>query len=143
MRLAPNVPEWLPAIVSDEERILPVLANLISNARKVTPPGGTITLGADVADGAVRFSVADAGPGIAPEHRQRIFDWFWRASHERAERGTGLGLAIAKGIVDAHGGHIEVESTPGHGATFSFTIPTARPNATATELPAATALATA
>ena len=143
VRLGPNVPEWLPAIVGDEERILQVLANLISNARKVTPPGGSITLGADVADGAVRFSVADSGPGIAPEHRQRIFDWFWRASHERAERGTGLGLAIAKGIVDAHGGHIEVESTPGHGATFSFTIPTARPSATVTGLPAATELATA
>ena len=136
VRLGADVPEWLPAIVGDEERILQVLANLISNARKVTPPGGTITLGAHAVDDAVRFSVADSGPGIAPEHRQRIFDWFWRASHERAERGTGLGLAIAKGIVDAHGGRIDVESTPGHGATFSFTIPTARPNATAGELPA-------
>ena len=96
-------------------------------SRLSSSPNGTITLGAAEADGAVRFSVSDTGPGIAPEHRQRIFDWFWRASHERAERGTGLGLAIAKGIVDAHGGRIEVESTPGHGATFSFTIPTARP----------------
>jgi signal transduction histidine kinase/DNA-binding NarL/FixJ family response regulator len=136
--LAPDVSEWLPAIVGDEERILQVLANLISNARKVTPPGGSITLGAGVVDGAVRFSVTDSGPGIAPEHRQRIFDWFWRASHERAERGTGLGLAITKGIVDAHGGRIEVESTPGHGAKFSFTIPTARPTSGATE-PAAAA----
>jgi signal transduction histidine kinase/DNA-binding NarL/FixJ family response regulator len=142
VKLAPDVPEWLPAIVGDEERILQVLANLISNARKVTPPGGVITLGAAVTEGAVRFSVADTGPGIAREHRERIFDWFWRASHERAERGTGLGLAIAKGIVDAHGGRIEVESTPGHGATFSFTIPTARPTATTTE-PATAALAMA
>jgi signal transduction histidine kinase/DNA-binding NarL/FixJ family response regulator len=126
VQLAPDAPEWLPAIAGDEERILQVLANLISNARKVTAPGGSITLGAGLADGAVRFTVADEGPGIAAEHRERIFDWFWRASHERAERGTGLGLAIAKGIVDAHGGRIEVESTPGHGATFSFTIPTSR-----------------
>jgi signal transduction histidine kinase len=69
--------------------------------------------------------VSDNGPGIAPEHLEHIFDWFWRASHERAERGTGLGLAIAKGIVDAHGGRLTVESVAGHGATFSFTIPRA------------------
>jgi len=142
VQLAPEVPEWLPAIVADEERILQVLANLISNARKVTPATGVITLGARAVDGAVRFSIADSGPGIPREHHQRIFDWFWRASHERAERGTGLGLAIAKGIVDAHGGRIEVESTPGHGATFSFTVPTARPT-TITSDPAAAARASA
>ena len=131
VRLAPNVAETLPAIVGDEQRILQVLANLIANARKFTPADGTITLGAGAVDGAVRFTVADTGPGIDPEHRGHIFDWYWRASHERTERGTGLGLAIAKGIVEAHGGRIDVESTPGQGATFSFTIPFARSTATA------------
>ena len=127
--LAGDVPESLPAIVGDEERILQVIGNLISNARKVTPSGGRITLGARLEGGAVRFSVTDTGPGIAPEHQAHIFDWFWRASHERAERGTGLGLAIAKGIVEAHGGRIDVDSTPGYGANFAFTIPVARASA--------------
>jgi signal transduction histidine kinase/CheY-like chemotaxis protein len=128
--LAADVPESLPAIVGDEQRILQVIGNLVSNARRVTPAGGAIALGAHLAGGSVRFSVADTGPGIAPEDQAHIFDWFWRASHERAERGTGLGLAIAKGIVEAHGGRINVESRPGSGATFSFTIPLARPSVT-------------
>jgi signal transduction histidine kinase len=127
VRLAPGVPDSLPWIVGDEQRIVQVLANLIANARKFTPPGGSITLGARATPDAVRFSVSDTGPGIALDDQLHIFDWFWRASHERAQRGTGLGLAIAKGIVEAHGGSIAVESTPGHGATFSFTIPLARP----------------
>lgn len=128
VHLACGLPEWLPRITGDEQRILQVLGNLISNARKVTPPGGTITLGAIVVGDAVRFSVSDTGSGIAPADQPHIFDWFWRASHERAERGTGLGLAIAKGIVEAHDGHIDVESTLGRGSTFSFTIPLDRPN---------------
>jgi len=125
VRLADEVPEWLPAIAGDEQRILQVAANLIVNARKFTPTGGSITLGARVAGDAVQFSVSDTGPGIALEDQRHIFDWFWRASHERAERGTGLGLAIAKGIVEAHGGRITVASAPGCGSTFSFTIPLA------------------
>ena len=123
VRLADAVPDSLPTILADEERVLQVLINLISNALKVTPAGGAVTLGAGASSGAVTFTVTDAGPGIAAEHRHHIFDWFWRASHERAERGTGLGLAIAKGIVEAHGGRIAAESTPGHGSTFSFTVP--------------------
>ena len=126
VRLADDVPDSLPEIAGDEERILQVLGNLISNARKVTPVYGSITLGAVLTDGGVRFSLADTGPGIAPEDRAKIFDWFWRASHERARRGTGLGLPIAKGIVEAHGGRIDFESTLGKGTTFSFTIPLAR-----------------
>jgi signal transduction histidine kinase/DNA-binding NarL/FixJ family response regulator len=132
VRLAPGVPDSLPWVVGDEQRILQVLANLIANARKFTPPGGSITLGARATSDAVRFWVSDMGPGIDPDDQPHIFDWFWRATHERAERGTGLGLAIAKGIVEGHGGSITVESTPGHGATFSFTIPLARPVAAVT-----------
>ena len=129
VRLAADLPEWLPAVVADEQRLLQVLANLITNARKVSSPGASITLGAVAIGEAVRFSVSDTGSGIAPEDQPHIFDWFWRASHERAERGTGLGLAIAKGIVEAHGGRIDVDSAPGCGSTFSFTIPCAQPNA--------------
>jgi signal transduction histidine kinase/DNA-binding NarL/FixJ family response regulator len=131
VHLARDVPEWLPSIDGDELRILQVIGNLVSNARKVTPPNGAIALGARPVTGAVRFFVADTGPGIEPEHRRHIFDWFWRASHERAERGTGLGLAIAKGIVEAHGGRIDVDSLPGAGATFWFTIPRTRVGANA------------
>jgi signal transduction histidine kinase/CheY-like chemotaxis protein len=125
LRLADGVPDTLPAVIGDEQRILQALANLLANALKFTPPEGVITLGATAVAGAVQFSVSDTGPGIEADHVVHIFDWFWRASHERAERGTGLGLAIAKGIVEAHGGRITVDSTPGHGATFSFTVPLA------------------
>lgn len=133
-RLADDVPDHLPAVAGDEDRLLQVLANLLSNARKFVGPGGSITLGANVVGEWVRFRVSDTGPGIAPEDQRHIFDWYWRASHERSERGTGLGLAIAKGIVDAHGGRIAVESAPGQGTTFSFTVPlaSARPDAKAT-----------
>ena len=127
IRLAPGMPDSLPRIVGDEQRVLQVLANLIANARKFTPPGGSITLGALATTDAVRFWVCDTGPGIDPDDQTHIFDWFWRASQERAQLGTGLGLAIAKGIVEAHGGSIAVESRVGYGATFSFTIPLARP----------------
>ena len=123
VRLAPDVPEFLPTIVGDEQRILQVLGNLISNARKFSRPGGSITLGAAVVGGMLRFSVSDTGSGIAREDQPHIFDWFWRVARDRAERGAGLGLAIARGIVNAHGGDIAVASSPGNGATFSFTIP--------------------
>jgi K+-sensing histidine kinase KdpD len=71
----------------------------------------------------VCFAISDAGPGIQPEHLQHIFDRFWKRETE-GRKGTGLGLFIAKGIVEAHGGHILVESVPGRGTTFYFTLPT-------------------
>jgi len=141
VRLAASVPDWLPAVAGDEQRILQVMANLISNARKFTPPDGSITLGARATGDAVEFWVTDTGAGIAPADQRHIFDWFWRASHERAERGTGLGLAIAKGIVEAHGGRITVDSEPGRGSRFSFTIPLAARAATSDRDAAAAASA--
>jgi signal transduction histidine kinase len=135
VQLASDVAERLPAVEADDVRILQVLGNLISNARRFTPPGGSITLGAGATGDRVRFFVSDTGQGIAPEHTAHIFDWFWRASHDRAERGTGLGLAIAKGIVEAHGGRIDVESAPGRGSTFSFTVPVARGRRAVTDSP--------
>ena len=116
----------IPPIEADEERVLQVLENLIGNALKFTPPGGVVTVGARRAPepGWVFFSVRDNGPGISPEHLPRVFDRFWQAqSSDR--RGSGLGLAICKAIVEAHGGRIWVESEPGKGASFLFTLPAA------------------
>jgi PAS domain S-box-containing protein len=107
----------------DESRIVQVLANLIRNAIKFTPDGGRITVTADAIDGVVRFSVTDTGIGIDPALHQRIFDRYWHASAGARKRGTGLGLSIAKGIVEAHGGRIWVDSEAGAGSTFSFSLP--------------------
>jgi PAS domain S-box-containing protein len=112
-------------VFADGERLLQVFENLIGNALKFTPRGGSVTVGARVADGDVCFSVADTGGGIAAANIPRLFDRFWQL--KRAERrGAGLGLPIAKGLVEAHGGRIWVESTVGRGTTFFFTIPTAK-----------------
>jgi signal transduction histidine kinase len=91
---------------------------------KFTQPGGRITAGATSRDDEVVFSVADTGCGIPSENLPRVFDRFWQATR-RGREGAGLGLPITKGIVEAHAGRIWVESTPGRGSTFFFTIPTA------------------
>jgi signal transduction histidine kinase len=113
------------AVAADHERVLQVFSNLVGNALKFTPQGGCITLAAEPQGAMVRFAVLDSGPGIAPEHLPRIFDRFWKKDIS-GTRGTGLGLFIAKGIVDAHGGRIWVESTIGQGAAFYFTLPIAK-----------------
>jgi PAS domain S-box-containing protein len=118
--------EHLPSIDADSERLLQVLANLIGNALKFTPAGGTITVGGDVRDNAVVFSVQDTGPGIAPEHIDQVFERRWHAG-QIGKHGMGLGLAIARGIVEAHGGRIWVTSTPGAGSLFEFSIPLGHP----------------
>ncbi|HEY4305078.1 MAG TPA: ATP-binding protein [Gemmatimonadaceae bacterium] len=112
---------------ADLGRISQVLDNLIGNAGKFTESGGRVVVRADSdAHGQVRFSVSDNGQGIAPEAQMRLFDRFWQA--RRADRrGIGMGLTICKGIVEAHGGRIWVESTPGIGTKFSFTIPSPTP----------------
>jgi len=108
----------------DRDRVLQVLTNLIGNAIKFTKPAGSIVLGVDLARGNVCFFVRDTGPGIAAEELPHIFDRFWQA-RRRARSGVGLGLSIAKGIVDAHGGRIWVESTVDVGSVFYFTLPSA------------------
>jgi signal transduction histidine kinase len=118
--MAPNLPD----IWADHDRLLQVFDNLIGNAIKFTKPHGQITLAAAAHAGEVLFSVADTGRGIATAHLPYVFDRFWQGSRDK-RRGAGLGLAIVKGIVEAHGGRIWVQSTPGHGSTFFFTIPTA------------------
>ena len=120
-------PGPLPQVWADHDRVLQVLSNLIGNAVKFTPEGGNVIVRAEAIDDSVRFSIADSGPGIRSEEVGRIFERFWQASRT-ASLGTGLGLPIAKGIVEAHGGKIWVESEPGIGTTFSFTLP-ARPAA--------------
>jgi PAS domain S-box-containing protein len=112
-------------IWADRDRVLQILENLIGNALKFTPSGGCITVGAALRPGVVQFWVADTGAGIEPEHQAHVFDRFWQA--RGAERhGAGLGLPIVKGLVEAHGGQIWLESTPGRGSTFWFTIPAQR-----------------
>ena len=110
-----------PKIDADPRRISQVLSNLLGNAIKFTPGGGTITVRVRSRDGALSVTVADTGRGIAPEDLPHIFDRYWRPKGSEAE-GTGLGLYIARGIVEAHGGRVWAESSP-EGATLVFTLP--------------------
>jgi len=122
--IATDVSPELPPIEADEERMHRVLENLVGNAIKFTGAGGRVTVGATRRDNDIVVWVKDTGTGIPADDMPHIFDRFWTAS--RLERqGTGLGLSICKGIVEAHGGHIWAESTPGMGTTVSFTIPAA------------------
>jgi len=118
--------EPLPEVFVDRHRVLQVFENLIGNALKFTPAGGRITVGAVAQSGAVLCYVRDTGPGIPAEAQPHLFDRFWQARRSGAQRrsGAGLGLAIVRGIVEAHGGRIWVESAPGEGSTFYFTLPT-------------------
>jgi len=123
-RLECRMPETLPSVHADRDRIHQVLSNLVGNALKFTPTGGTVTIEAEAVPGEVRCSVRDTGPGLTEEEVDRIFDPFWQAE-KTARLGFGLGLKIAKCIVEAHGGSMSVESVPGEGSTFSFTLPVA------------------
>jgi signal transduction histidine kinase len=119
-------PDLPSEVYWDQDRINEVLGNLLSNAFKFTPRGGAIELMLEPQDTGVFVEVRDTGAGIAPEQLPRIFDKFYQADNQGSARakGTGLGLAIAKQIVDAHGGTIAVESTPGVGTNFKITLPT-------------------
>src|SRR2546425_1068132 len=117
-----------PMVVSvDATRIRQLILNLLTNAVKYTPPGGTVRMRLGAADGRVTLSVADTGIGIAPGDLPHIFDRFWRADSARTRTGerpgAGLGLAISKWIAEAHGGRIDVVSRPGGGTTFTVTLP--------------------
>jgi len=123
--------EGVPDVYADRHRILQVLSNLIGNAMKFTPKGGVISFAGEPRTSDVLFTVSDTGPGIEKKHLSDIFSPYWQA--KRAERlGAGLGLPIAKGIVEAHGGAIWVESEPGKGTRFFFTLPVARAAAAVT-----------
>jgi signal transduction histidine kinase len=120
-RLEATVADDVDTVCADRDRLLQILSNLVGNAVKFTPPGGTITMAAEAEDGAVRLRVSDTGTGIRPEHIPHLFDRFWQATRTD-RRGLGLGLPIVKGLVEAHGSRIVVTSTVGEGTTFSFTI---------------------
>jgi signal transduction histidine kinase len=125
IRLEKSVEPPGVAVLADRERVLQVLSNLLGNAIKFTPDGGRITLSAAPKGDTVRFAVADSGPGIAPADLSHLFDRYWK--HDKGgTKGTGLGLFIAKGIVEAHQGRLWVESEPGRGTTFYFSLPSAR-----------------
>jgi two-component system, OmpR family, sensor histidine kinase KdpD len=113
----------LPPLRFDYVQIAQVLINLLENAVKYTPAGTPIAVTARRVPGAIEVSVHDHGPGIPPEHQLRLFDKFYRAPSAQAASGSGIGLAISKGLVEAHGGRIGVESEPGSGTTFRFTLP--------------------
>jgi signal transduction histidine kinase len=113
---APDTTVW-----ADRDRLAQVLGNLVGNALKFTPSGGSIRVEAEERDGFVVFVVTDSGPGIPAQDAAHVFERYWKAH----STGTGLGLFIAQGIVRAHGGRLDVMSTPGLGATFFFTIPRA------------------
>jgi signal transduction histidine kinase len=108
----------------DERRIKQVIFNLLSNAVKFTPAGGEVDVSATRVNGEVRVSVADTGPGIAPDDRDRIFEEFQQSEAGVGHRdGTGLGLALSKRFVELHGGRIWLESELGQGSTFTFALP--------------------
>lgn len=112
----------LPLIHADGLRVTQVLLNLIGNAIKFTPRGGSVVVTARPLGEAVEVAVRDTGPGIRPEDQERVFEPFSRAGEERSD-GTGLGLPLARLLVEAHGGRIWLDSAPGRGATFTFTLP--------------------
>jgi CheY-like chemotaxis protein len=132
-----QIADDLPPVQSDEDRILQVLANLLSNARKYSPQGGIIEVSARVVEESVELAVRDHGLGLPPEALPRLFESFYRVEHadRRAIGGTGLGLAISKKIVEAHGGRIWAEAAgPGQGSTFRFTLPLVMTGAVAGEV---------
>ena len=123
--IAVDVAPDLPQVVADKDRVVQVLTNLVSNAHKYTQAGGAIRVEAVLDGDFVSVAVHDNGMGIAPEDVARLFTRFYRvdSSLTRQIGGTGLGLSIVKSIVELHGGAVTVESTPGSGSTFSFTLP--------------------
>lgn len=123
--LASTVAAGSDPVLVDAQQIGRVLANLVGNAIRHTPAGGSVTLHARPMDGRVQVEVSDTGPGISGEDMPHVFERFYRGekSRSRDTGGSGLGLAIAKAIVEAHGGVIWVDSQPGQGARFSFSVP--------------------
>jgi signal transduction histidine kinase len=122
-----ELPEDLPAVDADRERVHQVLYNLLDNAVRFTPSGGAVTVSAQRHNGSVEVQVADTGMGIPSEHLPRLFERFYRAdpARSREDGGTGIGLAIARSVVEAHGGHIRAESELGKGSVFTFDLPVA------------------
>lgn len=128
-----EIPQDLPAIEADPERVHQVLFNLVDNAVRFTPEGGHVRIEAHGHNGSVEVRVADTGVGIPAEALPRLFERFYRVdtARTREDGGTGIGLAIARSVVEAHGGTIHAESEPGRGSVFTFDLPIAWPVAPA------------
>ncbi|MEI6847616.1 MAG: ATP-binding protein [Chlorobiaceae bacterium] len=118
-----TTPEGLPEILADPDSLRHVFANLLSNALRFTSPGGSVTISATENQEGIRFSVADTGTGISPEHVEHLFEQFYRVPGQDDKSGIGLGLSIVKEIIEAHGGQVGAESDSGKGTVFWFTIP--------------------
>ena len=116
----------VPPLLGDASQLKQALINLLDNALRHTPSGGTITVRVGSHDTSIRLSVEDTGPGIDSNHLSHLFERFYRVdqARDRQSGGTGLGLAIVKEIVEAHGGQIEAHSQVGKGTTFTITFPT-------------------
>jgi signal transduction histidine kinase len=126
IRLEVKLDSHLPRVHADRDRLMQVVVNLLSNAVKFChQPDGLVVVAAETRDEGLYVSVADNGPGVAPDNRRLIFEKFQQANEALTDRpgGSGLGLAISRQIVEHFGGRIWVESVPGHGAKFAFTIP--------------------
>ncbi|MBN1261627.1 MAG: HAMP domain-containing protein [Anaerolineae bacterium] len=123
-----DLPNGLPLVAADADRLAQVLTNLLSNAARYVPAGGTVRLGAVSQDGGVLVRVSDNGVGAPPDQLPYLFERFWRGerSRSRATGGSGLGLAIARRIIEGHGGRIWAEPTPGGGLTLLFWLPETR-----------------
>jgi len=128
VQLTVTTPDNLPLVQADQDRVAQVLHNLLSNALRYTPAGGSVNITAAPTDEGVEIAVSDTGQGIPPEDLPHIFDRFWRANRSRARDehemgGSGLGLSIAQSLIKAQGGRIWAESTRGQGSTFRFVLP--------------------
>ena len=125
IQLAPRTPSPPVAALCERNLILRVLANLIGNAIKFSPEGSSISVVAEERADQVHFAVSDTGPGIPTEYLSHVFDRYWQQTGGD-RRGSGLGLYIAKGIVEAHGGRIWIDSVQGQGTTIHFSLPVFR-----------------
>lgn len=125
IELRVGLPENVPTVQGNSTRLCQVLTNLVDNALKYTPSGGTVTIRVVSENGSVTVCVEDTGVGIGLDHLPHVFERFYRVETEETRDvvGTGLGLAIAKSIVEVHGERIWAESEPGAGSSFSFTLP--------------------
>ena len=124
VQLVPRLPALPVAVLCERSLILRVLSNLLGNAIKFSPEGSSVSVGVESRDGSAVFTVEDAGPGIPQDLLPHVFDRYWQQK-DGDRRGSGLGLYIAKGIVEAHGGRIWIESVPGEGTASHFTLPEA------------------
>lgn len=115
----------VPLVLGDEQRVWQVFLNLLSNALKFSPSDSLVHILIKPADEVCTVEVRDQGPGIDPEHHERVFDRFSKIPGSEDSKGTGLGLYIARSMIEAQGGRLEVESTPGAGSVFTFTLPLA------------------